>query len=56
MKPAGRAFTLVELLIVVVILGILVAVVAVRFSNTARDTRVDITLSEAQKLRRHRRR
>ncbi|MFN0011199.1 MAG: type II secretion system protein [Phycisphaerales bacterium] len=50
--PRG-AFTLVEILIVVVILGILAAIVMPQFANAANDTSATTTFSELQKIRRH---
>ncbi len=49
----ARAFTLVEILIVVVILGILAAIVVPQFSSTVNETSVAATQSELRKLRRH---
>lgn len=46
-------FTLVELMIVVVILGILAAIVVPVFFNATREARVKATLTELSKLRRH---
>ena len=48
-----RAFTLVEILIVVVILGILAAIVIPAFNSTVGDSAATATYSELQKLRRH---
>ncbi len=48
-----RAFTLVEILIVVVILGILAAIVVPAFNSTVQDSAATTTYSELQKLRRH---
>jgi len=48
-----NAFTLVEILIVVVILGILAAIVIPSFADAAVNTRESATYSELQKLRRH---
>lgn len=47
----GRAFTLVEILIVVVILGILSAVVVPQFTSATRDTSSMATLDQLVKLR-----
>ena len=49
-KPS-RAFTLVEILIVVVILGILSAVVVPQFSNATGDAQRTATLDQLVKLR-----
>ncbi|MGD9688789.1 MAG: type II secretion system protein [Phycisphaerales bacterium] len=48
-----RAFTLIEILIVVVILGILAAIVIPQFSALTGDAQAKTTYSEVQKLRRH---
>lgn len=54
MRPVpNRAFTLVEILIVVVILGILAAIVIPAFNSTVSDSAATTTYSELQKLRRH---
>jgi len=52
MNPARRAFTLVEILIVVVILGILAAIVVPRFANARDEAAVGTTVYELEKLRR----
>src|SRR5688572_13722183 len=48
-----RAFTLVEILIVVVILGILAAILVPLFQNATEETAEAATLTELQKLRNH---
>ena len=48
-----RAFTLIEILIVVVILGILAAIVIPEFNSVTGSAQADATYSEVQKLRRH---
>jgi len=54
MRPTlSKAFTLVEILIVVVILGILAAIVIPAFNSTVQDSAATTTYSELQKLRRH---
>lgn len=52
MKPM-KAFTLVEILIVVVILGILAAIIIPQFGQATSQTQSQVTFSELQKLRRH---
>lgn len=47
-----RAFTLVEILIVVIILGILSAIVVPRFAKAADDAAETATVDQLQKLRR----
>ncbi|MBC7834377.1 MAG: type II secretion system protein [Phycisphaerales bacterium] len=53
MRPTPRAFTLVEILIVVVILGILAAIVIPSFARATSDAAENVTLNELSKLRRH---
>ncbi len=50
--PMRRAFTLVEILIVVVILGILAAIVIPQFTSATQDAQSSATYNELQKLRR----
>jgi len=54
-SAAGRraGFTLVEILIVVVILGILASIVVPQFARAAEQAKSDTTYSELQKIRRH---
>lgn len=54
-KPsiARRAFTLVEILIVVIILGILAAIVIPQFTKASQDAMSTATYDDLQKLRRH---
>ncbi|MBX3323025.1 MAG: prepilin-type N-terminal cleavage/methylation domain-containing protein [Phycisphaeraceae bacterium] len=47
-----RAFTLVEILIVVVILGVLAAVVVPQFGSAVQDASIGTTTSELHKIRR----
>lgn len=49
---AQRAFTLVEILIVVVILGILAAIVVPQFVGAVEESAITTTKSELEKLRR----
>lgn len=49
---SARAFTLVEILIVVVILGILAAIVVPNFANATQEASIQTTVSELGKLRR----
>uniref|UniRef100_UPI003299E363 type II secretion system protein n=1 Tax=Salmonella enterica TaxID=28901 RepID=UPI003299E363 len=48
-----RGFTLVEILIVVVILGILAGIVVSLFGGATSEAQREVTFSELQKLRRH---
>ncbi|MFT3684599.1 MAG: prepilin-type N-terminal cleavage/methylation domain-containing protein [Phycisphaerales bacterium] len=54
-RLGGRlgAFTLIEILIVVVILGILASIVIAASWNVTKDAERDITSSELKKIRRH---
>jgi len=52
MRCARRGFTLVEILIVVVILGILAAIVVPNFVNARDEAAAGTTYSELEKLRR----
>jgi general secretion pathway protein G len=47
------AFTLVEILIVVLLLGILAAIVIPSFTRATNEARIQTTYSELQKIRRH---
>lgn len=49
----ARAFTLVEVLIVVVILGVLAAIVVPNVTNATTEAEQKSTITELQKLRRH---
>lgn len=52
MKPRRRrAFTLVEILVVVVILGILSAIVVPQFSSASEEAKIESTKVQLQKLR-----
>jgi general secretion pathway protein G len=51
MKRSSRGFTLVEILIVVIILGILAAIVIPQFTNASNDARNNSTASTLQTLR-----
>jgi prepilin-type N-terminal cleavage/methylation domain-containing protein len=53
MTRVRGAFTLVEILIVVVILGILAALVAAQFDRAVAESGATVTTSELHKLRRH---
>ena len=50
-RKAPKGFTLVEILIVVIILGILAAVVIPQFTNASEDARLSSTTSQLQTLR-----
>src|SRR2546423_13054463 len=51
MKRSNRGFTLVEILIVVIILGILAAIVIPQFTNASNDARKSNVVSQLQTLR-----
>lgn len=48
-----RAFTLVEILIVVILLGILAAIIIPSFTESTNKARITTTYSELQKIRSH---
>ena len=50
-RPAARGFTLVEILIVVIFLGILAAIVIPQFTNASTEARKSSLLSQLQTLR-----
>ena len=50
-RQAKRGFTLVEILIVVIILGILAAIVIPQFTNASQDARKSSLVSQLQTLR-----
>ncbi len=51
MRESNRGFTLVEILIVVVILGILSAIVVPQFSHATEDSKLRATIDQARHLR-----
>ena len=51
MKRNSRGFTLVEILIVVIILGILAAIVIPQFTEASNDARVSAVVSDLQTVR-----
>jgi general secretion pathway protein G len=51
MKRSSRGFTLVEILIVVIILGILAAIVIPQFTNASSDARISSVRSTLQTMR-----
>src|SRR5215212_9742446 len=50
-RTAKRGFTLVEILIVVIILGILAAIVIPQFTNASQDARKSSLVSQLQTIR-----
>lgn len=50
-RPQDRGFTLVELLIVVVVLGILAGIVLPSFTSSTEDTKVSATVQNLQTMR-----
>lgn len=49
----SKAFTLIEILIVVVILGILAAIAIFQFASVTEEAKMTATSTELQKIRRH---
>jgi len=49
--PVRRAFTLIEILIVVVILGILAAIVVPQFTNASQDAQISNVQTQLQTIR-----
>jgi prepilin-type N-terminal cleavage/methylation domain-containing protein len=52
LRTARKAFTLVEILIVVVILGVLAAIVTAGMMNSVNDAKVNTAINELGKIRR----